>query len=51
MDVPLWFFVLCVGVLGIKLVRLPWWLIVALLLGGYLLAASPLAPVISPFLN
>ncbi|MGY0069768.1 hypothetical protein ACWZEH_23870 [Streptomyces sp. QTS137] len=46
MDVPLWFALLCVGVLGVKLVHPPWWLIAVLLLGGYLLADSLLAPVI-----
>ncbi|MFF8651849.1 hypothetical protein ACF06D_26935 [Streptomyces griseoluteus] len=46
MDVPLWFALLCVGALGVKLVRPPWWLIAVLLLGGYLLADSLLAPVI-----
>ncbi|QKW60778.1 hypothetical protein HUT15_09735 [Streptomyces sp. NA03103] len=46
MDVPLWFALLCVGALGVKLIRPPWWLIAVLLLGGYLLADSLLAPVI-----
>ncbi|MFJ8954774.1 hypothetical protein ACIRO1_32220 [Streptomyces sp. NPDC102381] len=46
MDVPLWFFVACVGLVGIKLMRPPWWLVALLLLGGYLLAGSILAPVI-----
>ncbi|MFJ9659713.1 hypothetical protein ACIRPR_17370 [Streptomyces griseoflavus] len=46
MDVPLWLALLVVGVLGVKLIRPPWWLIAALLLGGYLLADSVLAPVI-----
>ncbi|MFF5832752.1 hypothetical protein ACFY8H_32315 [Streptomyces bacillaris] len=46
MDVPLWLALLVVGVLGVKLIRPPWWLIAALLLGGYLLADSLLAPVI-----
>jgi hypothetical protein len=46
MDVPLWFALLCVGVLGVTLIRPPWWLIAVLLLGGYLLADSLLAPVI-----
>ncbi|MFE9307836.1 hypothetical protein ACFYM5_09050 [Streptomyces sp. NPDC006706] len=46
MDVPLWFALLCVGVLGVKLVRPPWWLVAVLLLGGYLLADSLFAPVI-----
>ncbi len=46
MSVPLWFFIACVGLVGIKLVRPPLWLVVVLLIGGYLLAGSVLAPVI-----
>ncbi|MFJ8997542.1 hypothetical protein ACIRG8_04130 [Streptomyces sp. NPDC102359] len=46
MDVPLWFALIVVGWLGVKLVRPPWWLIAVLLLGGFLLADSVLAPVI-----
>ncbi|WP_406735187.1 hypothetical protein OG508_21395 [Streptomyces sp. NBC_01108] len=46
MDVPLWFALIIVGWLGIKLMRPPMWLVVVLLLGGYLLADSLLAPVI-----
>ncbi|MFH8236585.1 hypothetical protein [Streptomyces sp. NPDC018321] len=46
MDVPLWFALLCVGALGVKLIRPPWWLIGLILLGGFLLADSVLAPVI-----
>ncbi|MFR9795836.1 hypothetical protein ACL02U_08000 [Streptomyces sp. MS06] len=46
MDVPLWFALLCVGALGVKLIRPPLWLVLVLLLGGYLLADSLLAPVI-----
>ncbi|MEV5273896.1 hypothetical protein [Streptomyces werraensis] len=46
MDVPLWFALLIVGVLGVKLIRPPFWLVLVLLLGGYLLADSLLAPVI-----
>ncbi|MFF9128079.1 hypothetical protein ACF09J_33300 [Streptomyces sp. NPDC014889] len=46
MDVPLWLALVVVGYLGVKLIRPPWWLIAALLLGGYLLADSLLAPVI-----
>ncbi|MEU0767186.1 hypothetical protein [Streptomyces albogriseolus] len=46
MHVPLWFALLCVGVLGVKLIRPPLWLVLVLLLGGYLLADSLLAPVI-----
>jgi hypothetical protein len=45
-DVPLWFALLVVGVLGVKLIRPPLWLVLVLLLGGYLLADSLLAPVI-----
>ncbi|MGW2710525.1 hypothetical protein ACWC4J_16265 [Streptomyces sp. NPDC001356] len=46
MDVPLWLALLCIGVLGVRLIRPPWWLIAVLLLGGYLLADSLLTPVI-----
>ncbi|WP_107357950.1 hypothetical protein [Streptomyces agglomeratus] len=46
MDVPLWIALIAVGYLGIKLIRPPLWLVVVLLLGGYLLADSLLAPVI-----
>ncbi|MBJ6639098.1 hypothetical protein ABZ478_06575 [Streptomyces sp. NPDC005706] len=51
MNVPLWLALLVVGVLGVKLIRPPWWLIAVLLLGGYLLADSLLAPVINSFLK
>jgi hypothetical protein len=50
-DVPLWLALLVVGVLGVKLVRPPVWLIAVLLVGGYLLADSLLAPVIDSFLK
>lgn len=46
MDVPLWLALIVVGWLGVKLVRPPWWLIAVLLIGGFLLADSVLAPVI-----
>ncbi|WP_107364826.1 hypothetical protein [Streptomyces agglomeratus] len=46
MDVPLWIALIAVGYLGIKLIRPPAWLVIVLLLGGYLLADSLLAPVI-----
>ena len=46
MDVPLWLALIVVGVLGIKLIRPPWWLVAVILLGGYLLADSVLAPLI-----
>ncbi|MEU7567950.1 hypothetical protein [Streptomyces fradiae] len=46
MDVPLWFALLVVGALGVRLVRPPWWLVAVLLLGGYVLADSLFAPVI-----
>jgi hypothetical protein len=46
MNVPLWFALIIVGALGIKLARPPMWLVAVLLLGGYLLADSFLAPAI-----
>ncbi|MGW3824608.1 hypothetical protein ACWEAF_20410 [Streptomyces sp. NPDC005071] len=46
MDVPLWLALIVVGWLGIRLFRPPAWLVAVLLLGGYLLADSLLAPVI-----
>ncbi|MFD9234768.1 hypothetical protein ACFWB3_05715 [[Kitasatospora] papulosa] len=46
MDVPLWLALIVVGWLGLKLIRPPWWLVLVLLLGGYLLADSLLTPVI-----
>ncbi|MFF4243672.1 hypothetical protein ACFYY2_04280 [Streptomyces sp. NPDC001822] len=46
MDVPLWLALIVVGWLGVKLIRPPWWLVLVLLLGGYLLADSLLTPVI-----
>ncbi|MEU2551275.1 hypothetical protein ABZ589_06140 [Streptomyces sp. NPDC013313] len=46
MDVPLWFALAVVGYLGCKLARPPLWLVLVLLLGGYLVADSLLAPVI-----
>ncbi|MFD5815073.1 hypothetical protein [Streptomyces sp. NPDC060027] len=46
MQVPLWLALAAVGYLGVKLIRPPWWLIAVLLLGGYLLADSVLAPAI-----
>ncbi|MEV6794871.1 hypothetical protein AB0M87_23425 [Streptomyces sp. NPDC051320] len=47
MDVPLWLALIVVGYLGIKLFRPPAWLVAVILLGGYLLADSLLAPVIN----
>ncbi|GGP37975.1 hypothetical protein GCM10010287_07330 [Streptomyces variabilis] len=47
MDVPLWLTLLAVGFLGVKLIRPPWWLVAVLLLGGYLLADSVLAPALA----
>ncbi|MEU1439531.1 hypothetical protein ABZ438_36490 [Streptomyces sp. NPDC005786] len=46
MDVPLWLALIVVGWLGVKLIRPPWWLVLVLLVGGYLLADSLLTPVI-----
>ncbi|WP_432162812.1 hypothetical protein [Streptomyces tendae] len=51
MDVPLWLALLAVGYLGIKLIRPPWWLIAVLLLGGFLIADSVLAPVVNGFVK
>ncbi|WP_226484018.1 hypothetical protein [Streptomyces parvulus] len=51
MDVPLWLALLTVGYLGVKLIRPPWWLIAVLLLGGFLIADSVLAPVVNGFVE
>jgi len=51
MDVPLWFALLVIGWLGVKLIRPPAWLIAVLLLGGFLLADSVLAPAINSLLD
>ncbi|MDN5385375.1 hypothetical protein QEP66_25460 [Streptomyces sp. LB8] len=51
MEVPLWFALLVVGVLGVKLVRPPLWLVLVLLLGGYLIADSLLASVVDPLVK
>ncbi|WP_435280652.1 hypothetical protein [Streptomyces koelreuteriae] len=47
MDIPLWLALLAVGYLGVKLIRPPAWLIAVLLIGGFLLADSVLAPAIN----
>ncbi|MBV7250472.1 DUF4175 domain-containing protein [Streptomyces sp. S-2] len=51
MDIPLWLALLIVGYLGVKLIRPPWWLIAVLLLGGFLIADSVLAPVLNGFVK
>ncbi|MBG0855186.1 hypothetical protein I2W78_25905 [Streptomyces spinoverrucosus] len=51
MEVPLWLALLVVGWLGVKLIRPPAWFIVVLLLGGFLLADSVLAPAINTFIK
>ncbi|MCH0562940.1 hypothetical protein [Streptomyces sp. MUM 2J] len=51
MNVPLWFVVLVVSVLGVQLARPPRWLVALLLLGGYLVAHSVLAPVVAALLD
>ncbi|MGQ4467413.1 hypothetical protein ACN6LC_000441 [Streptomyces violaceoruber] len=51
MDVPLWLALLAVGYIGVKLIRPPWWLIAVLLLGGFLIADSVLAPVVNGFIK
>jgi hypothetical protein len=47
MQVPLWFALLVISYLDVKLIRPPAWLIAVLLLGGFLLADSVLAPAIN----
>ncbi|MEU0586256.1 hypothetical protein [Streptomyces sp. NPDC006132] len=51
MDVPLWLALLVIGWLGVKLARPPWWLVAVLLVGGYLVADSFLAPALSTVLK
>ncbi|MFJ7337900.1 hypothetical protein ACIQUU_32215 [Streptomyces sp. NPDC101116] len=51
MDVPLWLALLVVGWLGAKLARPPWWLVAVLLVGGYLVAGSFLAPALGTVLK
>ncbi|MFF0778709.1 MULTISPECIES: hypothetical protein [Streptomyces] len=51
MQVPLWLALAVVGYLGIKLIRPPAWLVAVLLLGGFLLADSVLAPAINGFIK
>ncbi|MFC9131637.1 hypothetical protein ACFT4A_33035 [Streptomyces sp. NPDC057099] len=51
MDVPLWLALLVVGWLGVKLARPPWWLVAVLLIGGYLVAGSFLAPTLGTVLK
>ncbi|KOU79344.1 hypothetical protein ADK94_32380 [Streptomyces sp. XY593] len=50
-DVPLWLALIVVGVLGYKLIRPPLWLVAVILLGGFLLADSFLAPAIDTAIN
>ncbi|MFF5128207.1 hypothetical protein ACFY41_14955 [Streptomyces syringium] len=40
MNVPLWFVVAVVAYLGVKLARPPMWVVIVLLIGGFLLANS-----------
>ncbi|MEU8453727.1 hypothetical protein [Streptomyces griseoaurantiacus] len=51
MQVPLWLALLVVGYLGVKLFHPPAWLIAVVLLGGFLLADSVLAPAINAFVK
>jgi hypothetical protein len=50
-SVPLWFFITCLAVVGVKTLRPPLWLVVVLLVGGYILAGSLLAPTIDRFVK
>jgi hypothetical protein len=51
MDVPLWLALLVIGWLGVKVARPPWWLVAVLLVGGYLVAGSFLAPALGTVLK
>ncbi|WP_167348314.1 hypothetical protein [Streptomyces bicolor] len=51
MSVPLWFFIACLAVVGVKTLRPPLWLVIVLLIGGYILAGSLFAPAIDPFIK
>ncbi len=51
MQVPLWLALLVVGYLGVKLIRPPAWLIAVLILGGFLLADSVLAPAVNSLIK
>ncbi|CAL9295376.1 hypothetical protein ACR31U_12985 [Streptomyces rochei] len=51
MQVPLWLALLVVGYLGVKLIRPPAWLIAVLLLGGFLIADSVLAPAVNSLIK
>ncbi|WP_284579047.1 hypothetical protein [Streptomyces sp. 2P-4] len=51
MDVPLWLALIVIGALGVKLVRPPWWLVAVILLGGFLLAHSFLAPALNTVID
>ncbi|CAL9428629.1 hypothetical protein SUDANB120_01995 [Streptomyces sp. enrichment culture] len=51
MDVPLWLALIVIGALGVKLVRPPWWLVAVILLGGFLLANSFLAPALNAVID
>jgi len=50
-QVPLWLALAVVGYLGIKLIRPPAWLVAVLLLGGFLLADSVLAPAVNSLIK
>ncbi|RSS29027.1 hypothetical protein [Streptomyces sp. WAC08452] len=51
MQVPLWLALLVIGYLGVKLIRPPAWLIAVLILGGFLLADSVLAPAVNSLIK
>ncbi|GAA3488571.1 hypothetical protein [Streptomyces cremeus] len=51
MDVPLWLAVIVVCWLGIRLTRPPIWLVALLLLGGFLLADSLIAPALDSLIK
>ncbi|MFF4804464.1 hypothetical protein ACFY1U_39840 [Streptomyces sp. NPDC001351] len=51
MSVPLWFFIACLAAVGVKTLRPPLWLVIVLLIGGYLAANSLFAPLFNPFVK
>ncbi|NYV73867.1 hypothetical protein [Streptomyces sp. UH6] len=51
LQVPLWLLVLVAAWLGIRLWRIPLWLVTVLVLGGFLLADSILAPAVNALIK
>ncbi|UQI48710.1 hypothetical protein M1P56_32550 [Streptomyces sp. HU2014] len=51
MNIPLWFAVVIIGYLGVKLTHVPRWMVFVLLIGGFLLADSFLGGPIESGIN